>query len=272
MLWVWGLLVGLVMGIAVLVAWHRSRRHRLYHQMATRRSETIAGTRIELHERLERAALHQEFERDWLLRVENFLAPETFQRLQQECLENLPHLERNYVPRHKQGGTVAYETLHRTAPNCLGFYHSPELASWLDDVIGAKVGPTANYDQSSCSILCYTEPGDHIGWHFDHNFYQGRHFTALLSVKNSSAAGGVSASQLMRQTMDGQEITVDTSENVFVLFEGNKVRHKATPTQAGDLRIILSMTFGTDSRTGGLKEIIRRCKDTAFFGIRALWD
>lgn len=32
------------------------------------------------------------------------------------------------------------------------------------------------------------------------------------------------------------------------------------------------MTFATDPRTGVVKEVARRVKDTAFFGLRALWD
>ena len=44
--------------------------------------------------------------------------------------------------------------------------------------------PTPLHDQSSCSVLVYEKPGDHIGWHYDHNFYKGRHFTVLIPIVN----------------------------------------------------------------------------------------
>ena len=37
-------------------------------------------------------------------------------------------------------------------------------------------------------------------------------------------------------------------------------------------RVILSMTYCADPRISRFKEFVRRCKDTAFFGLRALWD
>ena len=60
---------------------------------------------------------------------------------------------------------------------CLGLYHSPDLIEWVSAIVGFKVQPTPDRDQSSLSVLCYKDAGDHINWHYDHNFYRGRHFT-----------------------------------------------------------------------------------------------
>jgi hypothetical protein len=65
---------------------------------------------------------------------------------------------------------------------------------------------------------------------------------------------------------------VDTSPNTLVVFEGAKVRHKVNRAKAGDFRVMLSMTYCADPRTDPLKELARRVKDTAFHGVRALWD
>jgi hypothetical protein len=127
-------------------------------------------------------------------------------------------------------------------------------------------------DQSSLSVLRYDRAGDHINWHYDHNFYRGRHFTVLLVVVNRSAAGGVSHSRLERQLDNGSVGTVEMPENTLVVFEGACVRHRATPTAAGDLRVILSMTYCEDPRIRWTAELARRVKDTAYYGIRALWD
>jgi hypothetical protein len=57
----------------------------------------------------------------------------------------------------------------------------------------------------------------------------------------------------------------------MIVFEGNKILHKVTPIREGERRVVLSMTFCTDPRNSLVQGIARRIKDTAFFGIRALW-
>jgi hypothetical protein len=146
------------------------------------------------------------------------------------------------------------------------------VQEWVGRVVGERVFPAGDHDQSACSLLIYDQPGDHIGWHYDHNFYQGRQFTVLLSLVNKSQDGGLSASNYVRKLPDGTNQEVDTCENALVLFEGSLVRHKATPTQPGDLRVILSMTYNTVPKISWFGEFIRRCKDIAFHGLKALWD
>jgi hypothetical protein len=75
--------------------------------------------------------------------------------------------ERSYFPAHKQGGTIAYEDLHRVAPEIVAFYQSDYLRRLCSAVIGEPVLPTPIHDQSSCSLLFYDRPRDHIGWHYD---------------------------------------------------------------------------------------------------------
>ena len=51
-----------------------------------------------------------------------------------------------------------------------------------------------------------------------------------------------------------------------------KVLHRVSPAAAGDLRVVLSMTFNTERRISRFGEFMRRVKDTAFYGLRVLWD
>ena len=120
-------------------------------------------------------------------------------------------------------------------------------------MVGENVGPAGDHDQSAESILFYDEAGDHIHWHFDHNFYEGRQFTALINLVNRSASGGTSASTLVYEYSQGKEWRLNTSENTFVIFEGSTVLHRVTPTVEGDLRIMLSMTFNTAPRISAFR-------------------
>lgn len=253
-------------------AWRRSSREQLYRELAAKRVEIIADKTVRLADTIDRAALAAEFKEKLLVHAENILAPETLAAALEEAEENKGRVERSYVPTHKQGGTVSYEKVHYHAPTCLAIFHSKELIDFVSAVVGEKVVPTADHDQSSCSLLCYTQAGDHINWHFDHNFYPGRHFTVLISLRNTSAAGGVSSSDLMYKSADGEEHVVPTLPNDIVVFEGQHTLHKATQAAEGDVRLILSMTYCTNPNIGWFGETIRRIKDTAFYGVRTLWD
>ncbi len=207
---------------------------------------------------------------DRLATLDVVLPKETFWAIEAE-VARLQITERSYVPTHKKGGTVAYETLCEAAPNIVGLYLSPQLHGLISRIVGEPVVPTPLHDQSSCSVLFYERPGDHIGWHFDYNFYRGRHFTVLLPIVNRNAAGdGLSAARLIVRVANGERM-IATPPNSLVVFEGALVEHKATPIGEGERRVVLSMTFATDPSNSLLQGIARRIKDTAFFGIRALW-
>jgi hypothetical protein len=205
-----------------------------------------------------------------LATLDSVLPQDDFARLVGE-IEELVETERSYLPAHKKGGTVAYETLERKAPGLVTLYRSSGMRSLISDLVGLKVEPTPLNDQSSCSVLFYEKPGDHIGWHYDHNFYKGRHFTVLVPMINRGREpNGLSQARLIvRQNRRGRVIV--TPPNAMIIFEGAKVRHKVTPIGEGERRVIWSMTFCTDPRNSVVQGVTRRVKDTAFFGLRALW-
>lgn len=179
--------------------------------------------------------------------------------------------ERSFVPTHKKGGTIAYATIIEEAPLLAAFYHSHVLMSYVSRLVGTPVQPTPLHDQNSLSLLFYDRPGDHIGWHYDHNFYRGRHFTVLLPLLNlGTAEGGLSHAKLQARH-DNQPAEVSTRVNTLVVFEGAKVLHRVTPIGDGERRIVMSMTYCADPQHSAVQGGARRIKDIAFFGVRALW-
>lgn len=179
--------------------------------------------------------------------------------------------ERSYIPGHKQGGTISYEHMHTLAPELVAFYQSQVLRDLISSIVGVPVVPTPLHDQSSCSLLIYDRPRDHIGWHFDHNFYRGRHFTVLLCLQNVDRVHGGLSSAHLQARLDHRDEVVPTPPNTLVVFEGAHVLHRVTGLGPGQTRIQLSMTFCTDPSAPWYKALIRRGKDMAYFGIRALW-
>lgn len=245
---------------------HKQRQHR---QLQARQEDLVARhtAALGLPKRLPEALP------DFCKRIAVVAEPlpaATFGILREAALR-YDRTERSYFPVHKKGGTIAYEELHETAPEIVAFYQSAYLRQFCSAVIGEPVVPTPIHDQSSCSLLFYDRPRDHIGWHYDYNFYNGRHFTVLLPLVNRHRyQDRLSSAQLVVQ-QDGQEIVIPTPPNTLIGFEGARVYHKVTRLGEDEIRIILSMTFCTQPRASLTKDALRRCKDIAYFGVRALW-
>jgi hypothetical protein len=248
-----------------------ARRRSYYGALADQRRRSIAGKSPRLRQAQPDREIVESFADALVARVGDFLDPACVAALREEAMAVAGRKIRSFVPMHKKGGTVSYEQIHKSCPHCLAFYHGETVQSFVSQLVGENVRPAGDHDQSAESILYYDEPGDHIHWHFDHNFYEGRQFTALINLVNRSAGGGLSASKFVYRNKRGEDVEIDTSENSFVVFEGQQVLHRATPTESGDLRIMLSMTFNTKPKITPFRELKRRIKDTAFFGLKVLW-
>jgi hypothetical protein len=266
----------LVIGAGVLVIgafiYVRSARARLYRLLTRRLAQITRGAELDLTA-VSAPSLPGFADRFAVL--ENFLPAESFSMLagvaQRLTAPQEQHAERSYVPTHKQGGTLAYETLIAKAPAIVAFYHASAVQDVVSRLIGAPAHPTPIYDQSSLSLLIYNKPGDHIGWHFDHNFYRGRHFTVLLTIENVGHAARGLSHGVLKARLGEREVEVASAPNTLIVFEGACVRHKVTPIEEGERRLILSMTYCTDPRATWWQGMARRFKDTAYFGVRALW-
>ncbi len=249
------------------IAWALQRRNTLYAILQKR----LRGLPVFGEKQFAPAARSRRFEfSDRLAVLPKLLEDDAFARLR-AAGERMIAAERNYVPSHKKGGTIAYETLIEQAPAIAGLYHSPAMLALASRITGERLMPTPLRDQSSLSLLWYDRPGDHIGWHYDHNFYRGRHFTLLIPLINEgTGADGLSHAELAAR-VGVEERSIATPPNRLVIFEGAVVRHKVSPVREGERRLVLSMTYCADPRSRWWQGAARRIKDMAFFGPRALW-
>ncbi|MFO1069144.1 MAG: 2OG-Fe(II) oxygenase [Geminicoccaceae bacterium] len=258
----------LLLLLAVAIAMLAARRRRHYAAIAAQQRRTLALAQpVGLGSA---AAAPAAFAEVPLVTRPDVLDAATFAAVLAE-VERLVAAERSYLPAHKKGGTVAYETLCARAPTVLALYLGEPLRELVSRLVGVPVQPTPLHDQSSLSVLFYDRPGDHIGWHYDHNFYRGRHFTLLIPLVNRGAgADGLSAARLVARLGDAER-QIATPPNSLVLFEGARVLHRVTPIGEGERRIVLSMTWCTDPANAWWQGLARRIKDIGFYGIRALW-
>jgi hypothetical protein len=261
------LMVGAGTAAAAGFAYARQRRAGLYRDLEGQVARIVAAPAPDLGDLAQREPPRFA---DRFAVVPDMLPGRTFAAFKAEA-DRLVAPERSFVPTHKKGGTVAYEALIASAPAIVSFYQCAGFQDFISRLVGVRVAPTPISDQSSLSVLFYDKPGDHIGWHYDHNFYRGRHFTMLVMMTNvGRAADGMSHAELTARVAE-QEIAVRAPPNTVVVFEGARVRHKVTPVHASEQRLVLSMTYCTDSTSSWRQAVSRRLKDTAYFGVRALW-
>ncbi len=195
--------------------------------------------------------------------VEESLVPEV-ERLKSK-------LNRNYIPKHKKGGSVSYFIVKEHAPIFLELYRSPDFLSFLSRLVEARLLPCPETDPHSCALYYYTEPGDHIGFHYDTSYYKGARYTILMGLVDRSEHCKL-VCQLYKDdpTREMQELQLVTQPGDMVIFNGDKLWHAVTPLGEGEYRVALTMEYVTNPEMGPFKRVYSNLKDAfAYFGLKA---
>jgi len=189
------------------------------------------------------------------------------------CVQRLkPELNRNYVPGYKKGGSVSYYALREKAPEFMALYRSPSFVDFLCRLSSAALKPCPDNDPHSCALYYYTEPGDHIGFHYDTSYYKGARYTILMGLVDKSEHCRL-VCQLYKDdpTRETEELSLCTQPGDMVIFNGDKLWHAVTPLRDGEERVALTMEYVTNQEMSRFKRIYSNLKDAfAYFGVKAL--
>jgi len=218
-------------------------------------------------------ALRREFaSQGAFLFMREFLTPETTARLIAAVAAIRPAINRNYLPRHKQGGSVSRHTIETYAPCISALYRSPALIEWLGTLAGERLQISPAEDPHGCALYFYTEPGDHIGWHYDTSYYRGRRYTLLIGLIDESSCR-LDYELHTRET--GAAVvpgSVQIPPGGLVFFNGDSLRHRITPLGAGEERVSLTFEYVTDPSMHPWWRLISNMKDAvAYFGVRQVF-
>lgn len=209
---------------------------------------------------------------DEMVVAERFLEGAALEPLVAEAEAMQAAINRNYVPGVKKGGSVSYFDLRKRAPSIVALYRSPAFIDLLSRITRERLLPCPDGDPHACALYYYTEPGDHIGFHYDTSFYKGKRFTVLLGLVEQSSCRLVCDLYKRDASRATERVSVHTVPGTLVLFNGDTLWHAVTPSGAGERRIVLSMEYVTDQRMGTFAWLVSNVKDVvAYFGIRALW-
>jgi len=213
------------------------------------------------------------WEQDEFFCLDRWMPASVVSRMVAEVERVRPAVHRNYIPRHKKGGSVSYYTLVEQAPTILAFYRSPAFIRFLSDVTNQNLQPCPDTDPHSCALYFYTEPGDHIGFHFDTSYYKGSRYTVLVGLIERSS------SRLLCQLYKNDpqhrtpvELQLATHPGTMVAFNGDKLWHAITPLGDGEERVSLTLEYVTDPSMSPLKRFFSNLKDSfAYFGLKTVF-
>ena len=206
------------------------------------------------------------------LYMEDFLAPEVTAQLVYGARALLDEVNRNYLPGHKQGGSVSRHALDRLAPCVAELYRTPALLEFLELICGERLQFSPADDAHAYALYFYTEPGDHIGWHYDTSYYLGRRYTLLIGVLDRSSC-------VLEYELHTREKGVATERGEMkippgglVFFDGDSLRHRITPLRSGEMRVSLTFEYVTDPKMRPWWRLISNFKDAvAYFGFRQVF-
>jgi hypothetical protein len=192
------------------------------------------------------------------------------------CLTSLPELasnvNRNYIPRHKKGGSVSSFDLDAHAPVFSLLYRDATFKKFLEHLCDRPLQYCPSTDPHSYALYYYTEPGDHIGFHYDKSYYAGHRYTVLLGLIDESSCK--LECQLYRDVPDRpvEFYAESLRPGMLVIFNGDKVYHRITPLGENERRIALTLEYLTDTSMHPFRRFMSNMKDAiAYFGFRRVF-
>lgn len=211
-------------------------------------------------------------EQDSFLFLPQFLAPTLTERLASAVAAVQTSVNRNYLPGHKQGGSVARHIIDQRAPFIAELYRSRELLSMLEGIAGERLQLSPSDDPHAYALYFYTRAGDHIGWHYDTSYYLGRRYTLLFGVIDRSSCRLDYELHTRRKGVAVVPGSIQIPPGGLVFFDGDALRHRITPLAEGEMRVSLTFEYVTDTRMHRGWRLISNLKDAlGYFGFRQVF-
>jgi len=201
-----------------------------------------------------------------------FLPPESTAQLVSAASALQASVNRNYLPGHKQGGSVGRHVIDERAPFIAQLYRSRALIEMLAGVAGESLQLSPPDDPHAYALYYYTRPGDYIGWHYDTSYYVGRRYTLLLGVIDESSCRLDYELHTREKGVAVVPGSIQIPPGGLVFFDGDALRHRITPLGEGERRVSLTFEYVTDPRMRRGWGIISKMKDAlGYFGFRQVF-
>jgi hypothetical protein len=230
-----------------------------------------------LRERLARLDLEQlkgDFlAQDEFLCVPDFLPEEILESLLKSLPQATKMVHRNYIPKHKKGGSVSRYDLDIAAPEFGDLYHSEVLMKFFEALSACELSVCPTDDPHTYALYFYTEPGDHIGYHYDTSYYQGARYTVLIGLVNAPSCKLEYQLHTKNKEREIVEQSIELAPGMLVIFNGDKLHHRITPLANNEHRVALTLEYLTNTQMHPLLRFVSNMKDSiAYFGFRQVFN
>jgi len=235
------------------------------HAIDQQLTETLQTLKIE-------DITRQYWEQGEFLVLEHLMPSQLVQEFMLEVEGLRSQINRNFIPGHKKGGSVSFYLLQKSAPAILAFYHHQGWINLLSQIAGVPLLLCPEEDPHSCALYFYTEPGDHIGYHYDTSYYKGQRFTVLLGLRDQSSSRLVCRLHTKEPGREVKEMSLRTDPGTYIFFNGDKLHHAVTPLAVGEERIVLTLQYVTNPSMSMALRWFSNMKDAVgYFGWSALF-
>jgi hypothetical protein len=174
--------------------------------------------------------------------IDNFLIPEYYNFLKTQ-FNGKTFDSSNFLLRKASGYNFFKLHDNNEFTGFLELFYSTEMIQSLSNIVNKPIQRTPLSDANACSLLIYSNKGDHIDWHLDYSTYYGDRYVVLLTVVNeNSEKNNLSQNEFMYKH-DGSIYKMKMKENSLVIFKGSEIMHKSTAIGENEKRILLSMVF-----------------------------
>lgn len=223
--------------------------------------------------RLDLAAVRRQYvDQDEFIVLENFVAPEIIEQWKVELESLKPQIHRNFIPKHKKGGSVAFDTVDDLGPTITAVYRSPAFQKLLCRVANAEMKECPDSDQHRCALYAYTEAGDHIGFHYDTSYYKDRRWTVLVGFIDESSSKLLCHLRTRQPGGQVEKLELKVGPGTVVLFNGDKLWHAVSPIAENERRYIVSMQYVTNGDMNPFMRFVSNMKDgIAYFGLKRVF-
>jgi hypothetical protein len=181
-----------------------------------------------------------------------------------------PRAVRKSIPGYKASSSVCAFDIRELTPEVDALYKDPTLIATLSKIVGAELQVCPERDPHAVALYYYTQPGDHIGWHFDTSHYDGARYTVLVGVVNRTEQSRLEC-VLYKKVKDRapEPLSVSTEPGTMVLFNGDRLWHSVSKLEADAERIILTLEYVTNPNMSPIRRWFSDFKDSmTYFGFR----
>jgi hypothetical protein len=173
--------------------------------------------------------------------VNDFLQNQYFKYIRSQ-FNNEKFESRDFFLRKATG--INFFNLHKEKyDGILEIYYSNEILSILGNILKKPIQRISLGDPNACSLLIYTNKGDHIDWHLDYSNYYGDRYVVLFTIINENETHDDLSDNLFQYNSNGKVHNLKVNENSLIIFKGSEILHKSTAIKENERRILLSMVF-----------------------------